>query len=289
MTANIAAIAGLLTATQRQLMGVSATPRLDAEVLLTHALDETRSYLYTWPDKRLTSRQLLKFETLLKRRLRGEPVAYITGQREFWSLELHVTPATLIPRPETERLVELALQRIPVDTSVRVADLGTGSGAIALALARERPLANVIATDNNLAALAVAAGNAKRLGVTVEFRQGDWCAALDAEQFFLIASNPPYVAATDPHLRRRDLRFEPVSALAAGDDGLNAIRTIVHHAMGNLEPGGWLLLEHGYDQGAEVVKLLRDTGYEAVTIERDWESRERVACARRSDDRLAAR
>lgn len=275
------AIAPLLAATQYRLAGISATPRLDAEVLLAHALHTTRGYLYTWPEKCLTSHEAFKFETLLARRLDGEPVAYITGQREFWSLELDVTPATLIPRPETELLVELALRRLPLEAFVKVADLGTGSGAIALAIAYERPRARIVATDNEPAALAVAAGNAQRLQLAVEFRHGDWCAALGAEQFSIIVSNPPYLARTDPHLRRGELLFEPVSALMAGHDGLSAIRALVDQAKACLQPGGWLLLEHGYDQGAAVAWLLQRAGYSAVTIERDGEGRERVACAQR--------
>ncbi|GAP66110.1 (protein release factor)-glutamineN5-methyltransferase [Mizugakiibacter sediminis] len=219
------------------------------------------------------------FAALLARRLAGEPVAYLVGRRGFWSLELEVTPATLIPRAETERLVELALARLPADAAARVADLGTGSGAIALAIARERPRARVVATDASAEALAVARRNAARLGLgNVVFAQGDWCAALgEARDFDLIVSNPPYIAAGDPHLGEGDLRFEPAAALASGADGLDAIRRIVRDARAHLRPGGGLLFEHGYRQGAAVRALLAAAGYREVFSARDLEGRERVS------------
>lgn len=190
-----------------------------------------------------------RFEALLARRQAGEPVAYLLGRQGFWSLELEVSPATLIPRPETELLVELALARLPAGQSLRVADLGTGSGAIALALARERPQAHVVATDASAEALTVARRNAARLGLgRVEFRDGDWLVPLAQERFDLIASNPPYIEQDDPHLAQGDLRFEPPAALASGADGLDAIRVIVRDAGRHLHPGGWLLLEHGWNQ-----------------------------------------
>lgn len=249
----------------------------EAEHLLAHALHKSRTWLYMHGDAVLDENNVSTFESLLQRRLSGEPVAYLTGMRGFWSLELAVTPDTLIPRPETELLVECALERLPVDRASRVADLGTGSGAIALSMAHERPQAQVIATDASMAALGVAQSNATRLGITnIAFRHGDWLHALNGETFDLIASNPPYIADADPHLREGDLRHEPASALSSGVDGLDAIRTIVRGAPVHLVPGGWLLLEHGWEQGSVVRDLLLSAGFAAVETQRDLEHRERV-------------
>ena len=278
----VATIADWLQNAQVRLAAVSTSPSLDAEVLLAEVLGKLRSYLYAWPEQPLAAEQVQRFAELLNRRLASEPVAYIIGRREFWSLELTVTPATLIPRPETELLVELALERIPPDGVIRLADLGTGSGAIALAIARERPRVQIIATDNSATALTVARLNARRLGIrNVEFRQGDWCAALEGEPFGLIVCNPPYVAMTDPHLQQGDLRFEPPAALVAGPDGLDAIRSITARAMGYLQPGGWLLLEHGYDQGEQVLTLLHARGFTEVVDYRDATGIDRVGRGRR--------
>jgi release factor glutamine methyltransferase len=221
------------------------------------------------------------FRDLVERRARGEPVAYLTGTRGFHDIELRVAPGALIPRPETEVLVELALQRIPVDADCSVADLGTGSGAIALAIARTRPLAHVIATDTSEAALDIARGNAARLRIdNVEIRRGDWYVGLSDEHFDVIVSNPPYIAERDPHLREGDLRFEPVVALASGADGLDAIRVLVGGARRHLRNGGWLLLEHGFDQGADVRDLLLEHGFAEVFTQDDLEDRERVSGGR---------
>jgi release factor glutamine methyltransferase len=275
-------IAELLCAARARLATTSDTPAADAEILLACALAVPRSYLYTWPERMPAPSQSQRFEELLGRRQRGEPVAYLVGRREFWSLELTVTPATLIPRPETELLVELALERLPPLPSCRVADLGTGSGAVALALASAYPAAHVIATDTSWEALAVAQGNARRLGIdNVEFRLGDWCAALRGDRMQMIVSNPPYVADDDPHLHQGDVRFEPRGALQAGSDGLAALRRIITQAAACLETGGWLLLEHGCDQGEAVAILLRSAGFAAVGTERDGAGRPRVACGRR--------
>jgi release factor glutamine methyltransferase len=215
------------------------------------------------------------------RRAAGEPLAYLTGRREFWSLDLAVTPDVLIPRPETELLVELALQRIPRNVKVDIADLGTGSGAIALALAHERPLTRVLATDASAATLTVARDNAARLrNGNIEFAQGDWCAALGNRKFDLIVSNPPYIADKDAHLQQGDLRFEPRAALASGADGLDAIRVIVHGAPAHLKPGAWLMFEHGHEQGLAVRDLLEKSGFVEVFTERDLEGRERVTGGR---------
>ncbi len=253
-----------------QLAQVSASPRLDAELLLAAALGRPRSHLHAWPERVLELEPAARFAAWLDRRRAGEPVAYILGRREFWSLELEVTPDTLIPRPETELLVELALERLPANRPVTVADLGTGSGAIALALAVERPQARIIATDQSFAALAVARRNARRLNISrVEFRQGDWCAPLASERFELIIANPPYVAADDPRWRESQLRFEPAAALISGADGLDALRAIIAAAPEHLAPDGWLLLEHGYDQGETVPALLQERGFGEVSDYQD--------------------
>ena len=261
-----------------------ARRRLDdaeAELLLAHALGRPRSWLYAHGTDPVDAVVAAAYADLVARRLAGEPIAYLTGRRGFWRFDLAVTPATLIPRPETELLVELALGRLPPDRAVRIADLGTGSGAIALALALERPRATVIATDASDAALAVARTNAADLGIgNIRFRQGDWLAPLAGEQFDLIASNPPYIARDDPHLRAGDLRHEPALALSSGRDGLDAIRTIVRDTPAHLLPGGWLLLEHGWEQGAAVTGLLRDAGFVEVATERDLEARERATVGR---------
>ncbi|MDS4032318.1 MAG: peptide chain release factor N(5)-glutamine methyltransferase [Candidatus Contendobacter sp.] len=267
---SAAALRELLAHATRRLIEISASPRLDAEILLAAALEQPRGYLHAWPERTPTLEQAARFAAWLDRRRAGEPVAYILGRREFWSLDLEVTPDTLIPRPETELLVELALARLPKDRPVTVADLGTGSGAIALALAVEQPMARIVAIDRSPAALVVARRNAQRLEIrNVEFREGDWCAPLDNERFDLIVANPPYVAAADPRWRQGELRFEPPAALVAGDDGLSALRAIVAQAPNHLKPGGWVLLEHGYDQGEAVPALLRERGFDAVSDHRD--------------------
>ena len=257
--------------------------RADAEALLLHVLGQTRSWLFAHAGDVLDMDVQMAFEALAARRAAGEPVAYLTGRRGFWTLELEVTPATLIPRPETELLVELALERLPRDAAIRVADLGTGSGAIALAIASERPRAQVVATDASADALAVARRNAQRLGIgNVRFVQGDWLAPLAGERFALIVSNPPYIEAADPHLAQGDLRYEPAAALASGADGLDDIRRIVTGAPAHLDAGGWLLFEHGWNQGAACRGLLDATGYVDVFTEQDLERRDRVSGGRRN-------
>lgn len=261
----------------------------DAEILLAHVLGQSRGWLFAHGEAALGHGQALAFDRLLERREAGEPVAYLTGTRGFWTLELAVTPATLVPRPETELLVEQALAKIPATAPWRLADLGTGSGAIALALAKERPRAHMVATDLSEEALAVARGNAARNGIdNAEFRAGSWLVPLQDETFDLIASNPPYVADGDPHLAQGDLRFEPALALSCGSDGLNAIRGIVADAPPLLRAGGWLLLEHGLDQGAAVRALLVAAGFVGVETARDLEGRERVTLGQRPRERAAA-
>lgn len=271
-------IKDLLIAASKRLGGDAA--RLDAEMLLAYALNTSRSHLYAWPEREVDASQRAVFDRLIAARERGEPIAYLTGQREFWSLDLAVTPDVLIPRHETELLVELALVRIAVDREVRVADLGTGSGAIALAIARERPHAHVVATEASAAALEVARGNATRLDLrNVTFAPGDWCTALGAERFDIIVSNPPYISADDAHLGEGDLRFEPIAALASGRDGLDAIRKIVAAAGAHLVAGGWLLLEHGWDQASRVRSLLKVGGYADAETFRDGAGHERATVA----------
>ena len=212
-------------------LNVHVSAAIDAEILLAYVLDTARSYLHAWPERNLDALQLTQFNALIERRLRGEPVAYLTGVRGFWSLELRVTKDTLIPRPETELLVELALQRIPPHAAWSIADLGTGSGAIALAIAHERPRCKIVATDHSPAALKIAHANAERLSIhNIEFRLGsdDWFAPLQNESFDMIVSNPPYMRSDDPHLQ--DLRFEPELALVAGADGLRHLRAIAERS-----------------------------------------------------------
>jgi release factor glutamine methyltransferase len=256
--------------------------RMDAELLLLHALQKPRSWLFAHADDALDAEIRTNYSALVTRRLQGEPVAYITGHRGFWSMELEVSPATLIPRPETELLVEQALQRLPQDIACSVADLGTGSGAVALAIALECPRAQVVATDASTAALEVARRNAQAHGIgNLTFLHGDWMAPLAGQYFDLIVSNPPYIEAGDPHLVQGDLRFEPASALASGDDGLDDIRRIVRDARAHLHAGGWLLFEHGWNQGDAVRTLLADAGYADVVTAQDLERRDRVSGGRR--------
>jgi release factor glutamine methyltransferase len=264
--------------------------RLEAELLLVHALDRPRAWLYAHADDDVQDAARMRFDDLVARRVRGEPVAQLIGRQGFWSLELRITPDVLIPRADTELLVERALAVLPLDAPVRVVDLGTGSGAIALAIASERPLAEVVAVDSSVAALEVALSNARSLGLSerVQCVLGDWFAPLDGRRldergFDAIVGNPPYLAEDDPHLEQGDLRHEPRAALVSGSDGLDAIRVIVQAAPPRLLPGGWLLLEHGWEQGAEVRALFEAAGFVAVATHRDIEARERVTCGRRRD------
>ncbi|MDG1581545.1 peptide chain release factor N(5)-glutamine methyltransferase [Pseudomonas sp. GOM6] len=255
----------------------SPTARLDAELLLAAALNKPRSYLRTWPEREPTAEQLDAFARMLGRRRSGEPVAYILGHQGFWSLELEVAPHTLIPRPDTELLVETALQLAPA-TPRRVLDLGTGTGAIALALASERGGWQVMGVDRIAEAVALAERNRQRLQLgNAEFRLSSWFDSLGGERFDLIVSNPPYIAADDRHLGEGDVRFEPQSALVAGADGLDDIRLIVGQAPQHLQPGGWLLLEHGYDQAEAVRALLGAAGFHLTESRRDLGGHERIS------------
>ncbi len=273
----MADLRGLLATARLQLPGNEAG--LEAELLLAAALGRPRSWLYAHADAVPAADAAARFAELIARRAAGEPVAYLLGRRGFWTLELEVGPDCLIPRPETELLLEHALLRLPLDVPVRVADLGTGSGALALAIARERPLAEVWASDASPAALARARANARRLDLAqrVHFAEGDWCAALSAERYAMLVSNPPYLAEGDEHLQQGDLRFEPRMALVSGAEGLDALRAIIAAAPDHLEPRGWLLLEHGAGQGSPVRALLGARGFAEVRSMRDLQAHERVS------------
>lgn len=255
--------------------------RLEAQCLAAHGLKVDRPWLIAHDDHGLSPRQQEALQGLLQRRLGGEPVAYILGRRAFYDLELMVTPAVLIPRPETELLVEAALERLAAEAACRILDLGTGSGAIALTLARHRTQALITAVDRSAEALAVARANARRLRLNnVHFLQSDWYAGLGEHRFDLIVANPPYVADDDPHLRQGDVCFEPAEALCAGPDGLAALRVIVAGAPAHLRPGGWLMLEHGHDQAAACQDLLAAAGFEAIFTLSDLAGLPRVSGGR---------
>ena len=271
----------VLEAACHQLLPVQASARADAEILLAFVRGRPRHEPYGFPERKITERELRRFNELIARRIAGEPVAYLVGEKEFWSLTLRVTSDTLVPRPETEQLVAICLEEIG-DNS-QVADLGTGSGAIALAIAVERPTARVVATELSKAALAIAKKNADHLSVkNVEFRIGDWCEPLGCERFDVVVSNPPYVAAADPHLDLGDLRFEPRLALAGGDDGLHALTEIARHCHKHLVPGGRLLMEHGMDQFEAIAALLGELGYVQICDFEDLAGLPRVCSARRA-------
>lgn len=271
-------IAETLRAAAVALRGIQDTaPRREAELLLMEATGWTHTHLIAWPERELDPAAAARFEHLLARRLAGEPIAYLRGRQSFWSLELRVSPATLIPRPETELLVETALARLPGDHGIRVADLGTGSGAIAAAVASERPGWQLIATDRSPAALALARDNFTRLGLSkIRCLCTDWLDAFDAGSLHAILGNPPYIAEDDPHLAHGDLRFEPREALTPGGDGLGAIRRILREAPRCLRAGGLLAIEHGYDQGPRVEHLFRAAGLDQVETLRDLAGLDRV-------------
>lgn len=246
------------------------TPRLEAEILLAHALQVSRTHLYAYADRQLSAQEVVQFRGLVAQRLLGKPVAYLVGEKEFWSLKLHVTEATLIPRPETELLVEAALARISAQHQEIVMDLGTGSGAIAIAIASERRHCQIIATDFSLEALEVAQHNAKNLHLPqIEFVHSHWFSNLAGRRAQLIVSNPPYIAEDDIYLEQNELRYEPQNALVSGLDGLDALRHIIQHAPNYLENSGWLLVEHGYNQGDRVARLFEQQGYIQITTHRD--------------------
>lgn len=253
---------------------------IDADILLSHVMDKSRTWLKTWPEHILSGKQLSYYQESIERRKQGEPTAYIIGEKDFWSLTLKVTRDTLIPRPETELLVELALHRIPETSDFKVADLGTGSGAIALAISSERPQATVWALDMSEPALKVAQANAEHNKIkNVAFEQGSWLSNWQHGQLDMIVSNPPYVAPNDPHLA--DLVYEPVTALVAEDNGLSDIQIITQQAIQYLKPNSYLLFEHGYDQGEAVREILQSAGFDQVETVKDYAGQDRVTLGKR--------
>lgn len=276
-------LGALLHTAIESLRATSDSARLDAEVLLERATGLSRSIFRIRPELPLSPKQIAEFRSLIERRRLGEPIAYILGEREFWSLSFSVTPDVLIPRPDTETLVECALRAVPEELALEVLDLGTGSGAVALAIASERPLSQVTATDGSPVALALARRNARRLGLSnVRFLEGLWFEPVAGRRFALIVSNPPYLAAADPHLGHGDVRYEPRAALVAGPTGLEALSRITTQALPHLLVNGWLWLEHGHEQAAAVRNLLDAAGFEHVATERDLGGRERVSGGRRA-------
>jgi len=262
-----------------ELQSCSDSWQLDAELLLAEALATTRETLHTWPERLLAPDALQRFEEMFERRRQGEPVAYILGRRDFWDFQLLVNSHVLIPRPETEILVECALKLIAdnVAQAQHIADLGTGSGAIAIALARELPQSRVTAVDLSSAALDVAKSNAERLQVgNIDFREGSWCAGLPENQFDLLLANPPYVAESDAHLQSGDLRFEPITALVAPDAGLGDIKIIVEASRAVLREGGWLLIEHGFQQRAAVAAVFAANEFGNIECKQDYAGQDRV-------------
>lgn len=279
-----ATIATLLRMASKELGKSTPSPRLDAEILLAHVLETPRSHLHARPEQRVEDSKMRLFALLVVARCKGRPIAHLTGKRDFWSLSLKVTAGTLIPRPESELLVEETLSIVPVGARWYIADLGTGSGAIALSLARERPYCKIVATDISRLALDVARANASNLKITnVEFLKGEWFTPIASRRFAVIVSNPPYIPNDDPHLRTGDLRFEPRLALTGGPDGLAAIRKIVLRAPTHLESGGVLLLEHGYDQAERVRGLLAAAGFINIHSVTDLAGNSRVTTGRFED------
>jgi release factor glutamine methyltransferase len=254
----------------QQLAVITDVPELEAEILLSYCLQRTRAYLHAWPEREISDPELNSFKKHLTRRLQQEPIAYITGSKEFWSLELEVNRHTLIPRPETELIIETVLSIFPKQQAINIADLGTGSGAIALSLASEYPTSEIYATDISVQALKTAERNAKRLNLqNVLFHQGHWCEALPRKDFDIIVSNPPYIAKKDWPSHKNSLRFEPENALISGNDGLDAICTIAQQARKYLISGGYIIVEHGYDQAEAVRHIFLDLHYKPLNPKYD--------------------
>jgi release factor glutamine methyltransferase len=273
-------IANALAQASKEISAISTCAQLDAEVLLAHILQVPRSYFYTWPARVLTTEEQARFETVVKRKVHGEPVAYITGTREFWSLDFKVTADTLIPRPETELVVEIVLEKFNSQNSLVLADLGTGCGAIACAIASEKPEWKIHATDRVEPALAVARENARCLQLTnIIFAQGDWCEALPSITFDAIMSNPPYIAKDDSELNRDVIESEPHAALFADEHGYKDIRQIINGAKGYLKTGGYLIIEHGSQQAIQVRQLFINAGYTGIQLYKDIANRDRVTAA----------
>lgn len=269
----------------RQRLCESESAALDTDLLLCRVLDKPRSFLLSWPEFEPDDAQIRELESLLQRRLNGEPMAHILGEREFWSLNLEVSPDTLIPRPDTETLVEAALARLPARPATLV-DLGTGTGAIALALKSERPQDRVLAVEFNPQAAALARRNSARLKLSVEVKQGSWFEPLTGCRFDMIVSNPPYIDAADPHLSAGDVRFEPASALVAAERGMADLVTLITQAPDFLLPGGWLLLEHGWQQGEAVRRCFVEHGYAEVGTLCDLGGQERVTLGRLGGEKV---
>ena len=273
-------VSQLLKSATEQLLNLTESPRLDAEVLLAHSLQKNRTWLVTWPDKALIDTDINQFNELLQRRISGEPIAHITGTREFWSLPLAVTTDTLIPRPDTELIIEKILEIYSVSSDISLADLGTGSGAIALALASERPHWKITATDQSTSALQIAKQNAHNLNLdNITFKLGDWFEPLEDDSFDVVVSNPPYIPMADPHLTQGDARFDPVSALASGDDGLDDIRLITAQAGRHLKTRGKLFIEHGYDQKSKVLDIFTKNGFIEIQQAHDIANNPRLTFA----------
>ena len=272
----------LLAHAANSLTNHSDSPLLDAEVLLGFVLNKPRTYLRAWCDNTLTDQQISAFEALIKQRLQGNPIAYLTGTREFWSRDFTVTPDVLIPRPDTELLIELSLELIPKNYALNLIDLGTGSGIIAVTLAAERPNAHVTAVDASLAAVAVAMQNARQHQLTnIEFYQSDWFANVPRLLFDMAISNPPYIGSDDEHLQQGDVRFEPKTALIAEDQGLSDIQIIADKARGYLKPAGHLLIEHGYNQAPQVQAIFNALAYDKVQSYLDLSGQPRVTYGRK--------
>ncbi len=266
-----------MRATER-LQAHSDSARLDAETLLCHLLQCNSAHLAAWPEKLLDEQSHSQFNELINKRAAGEPVAYLTQHREFWSLDLMVSPATLIPRPETETLVEYVLNKFAAQAELRLLDMGTGSGAIAIALATEKPHWHITASDISRDALAIARANAKQHHVEhIHFVAGDWFQAVLQQRFDAVISNPPYIALNDPHMLRGDVQFEPASALLAGVDGMSDIRKLCTQAYQHLNPNGWLVFEHGYDQKEKVHACLNENGFENIQQLNDLAGQPRIS------------
>lgn len=270
-----------------ELESLSDSARLDIELILCHILQKNRTYIFTWPDKTLSPEQIEHFFQFFNRRKNGEPIAHILGQREFWSLPLAVNNSTLIPRPDTELLVEVVLQLFAQDSAQQkrsCLDLGTGTGAIVLAIASEKPDWQLVGVDKSADAVALAEQNRGQLNLNhVQIKQSDWFSAITAQQFDVIVSNPPYIDPQDPHLEQGDVRFEPRSALIADNHGLADIELIIQQGWDYLCTRGWLLLEHGYDQGEAVRDLLNSRGFVQIETRRDLGGNERVSLGRKGD------
>lgn len=268
----------------KQKLASSDSARLDAELLLCAILKCKRTRLYSHPEQEIETEQLNRFNDLISQRAQGQPIAHLTKQKEFWSLQLTVSPDTLIPRPETEMLVEKALTLVPDNANCEILELGTGTGAIAIAIASERSKANITATDFSENALEIAKKNAASNNINnIKFIKADWFDFTNVGSYDVIISNPPYICEDDPHLQQGDVQFEPITALAAGKDGLDDIRCIIQHSQPYLKPEGWLLLEHGYNQATQVRQLLNHAAYNSISTIKDYSGIERLSMAQRKN------